>query len=189
MKEDFAKFLDGLLYATSRIKPHYFQLPIAGQEEPSYRERVYCYELYHQLRSILTDDFSYVLNGEVDKHGHPLLRDEIGPRKPDFTVHFPRDMTRNLVTIEVKPITATRAEFQEAVQSLRTFIQHAQYFGAIALVYGLEDQSEGRRIEDFHKILEGIEGRPILLLRHFGAGESARIACDLSLHQKHDEKK
>ena len=36
--------------ATSGIEGNYFQLPIDGSEDPIYRERVYCYELYHQLK-------------------------------------------------------------------------------------------------------------------------------------------
>jgi hypothetical protein len=40
---------DVLAEATAAIEARYFRLPIAGGD-PIYRERVYCYELYHQMR-------------------------------------------------------------------------------------------------------------------------------------------
>ena len=52
--------------ATARVAPDYFLLPVHGA--PSvYRERVYCYELYHQMRLLWPGDCPYRLNGEVDK--------------------------------------------------------------------------------------------------------------------------
>ena len=61
----FAEFQDKLIAATTRIADDYFQLPVADAEG-AYRERVYCYELYHQLRSEWRD-FPFSLGGEVDK--------------------------------------------------------------------------------------------------------------------------
>ena len=37
--------------ATAAIDAMYFQLPVDGGD-PVYRERVYCYELYHQMGPI-----------------------------------------------------------------------------------------------------------------------------------------
>src|SRR4030043_1988755 len=99
--KDFECFMQCLMKAGEKIEPHYFQIPTAGSDELIYRERVYCYELYHQLRIALGDDFSYKLDGEVDKAGHLSIR---GGKKPDFIVHIPDEMDRNLVVIEVKPI-------------------------------------------------------------------------------------
>jgi hypothetical protein len=53
-----------LRQATESIEPLYFQLPIDGSD-PIFRERVYCYELYHQLRRIWPADTPFSLNGEV----------------------------------------------------------------------------------------------------------------------------
>jgi hypothetical protein len=99
-QQDYQYFIKSLIDAAEKIEPHYFQLPVAEGEEPKYRERVYCYELYHQLRCILGDNFQfqYKLNGEVDKRGHPIFRKA---KKPDFIVHSPGDMKHNLVVIEV----------------------------------------------------------------------------------------
>ena len=70
-EKDFNQFCDRLKTALGKIDSHYIQLPVAGSKERKYRERVYCYELYHQLRCCLGDTFEYKLHGEVDKEGHP----------------------------------------------------------------------------------------------------------------------
>jgi hypothetical protein len=87
--------------AIQNIDAHYFQLTVARNDELIYRERVYCYELYHQLRLLLGDDFPYKLDGELDKRGHAIISDG---KKPDFVIHVPGEMGQNLVVIEVKTV-------------------------------------------------------------------------------------
>lgn len=79
---------------------HYFKIGEAESTELKYRERVYCYELYHQLRNRLGDSYTYKVDGELDKRGHPVIK----PCIPDFVVHVPSRMDRNLVVVEVKHI-------------------------------------------------------------------------------------
>lgn len=126
--------------ATEHIKQNYFQLPIDGQEDPIYRERVYCYELYHQLRSRWPVNTNYELSGEVDKSGHPLIRNNNLDRvKPDLLVHIPGDMRGNYTIIEVKPITANHDGIAKDLSTLTAFRRHADYEKAIYLFYGSGD--------------------------------------------------
>ncbi|MBB4010508.1 MULTISPECIES: hypothetical protein [Rhizobium/Agrobacterium group] len=93
-----------LAKATGQVEAHFFNLPIDGGG-PIYRERVYCYELYHQLRILWPrrDETDFVLNGEVDKRGHPILhRLGLDMSIPDLLVHVPGYMGRNHAIIEVK---------------------------------------------------------------------------------------
>lgn len=108
-EQDFELFLDALYRATALIEPHYFKLPVAVLENPVFRERVDCYELYHRLREVLPHDFSYQLDGELDKNGHPLIHRSVGAVKPDFLVHERGVMNKNLVVVEVKPVTVEKA--------------------------------------------------------------------------------
>lgn len=62
------------------------------------------------MRKKLGDEFPYRLDGELDKVNHPEIHERIGPKKPDFVVHVPGDMNRNLVVIEVKTISAAMNE-------------------------------------------------------------------------------
>jgi len=90
-----------LTTATGNVPERYFQLPVDGQEDPIYRERVYCYELYHQMRSVWPEHSPYTLGGEVDKSGHRLIRGNgLDNAKPDFLVHMPGDMGGNYAIIE-----------------------------------------------------------------------------------------
>ena len=77
--------------ATSKIDRLYFQLEIDGGE-PIFRERVYCYELYHQMRKNWPPQTQFVLNGEVDKRAHPILK-KLGADHtiPDFVSDIPQN--------------------------------------------------------------------------------------------------
>jgi len=54
-----------LLEAAKNVPEEYFKQPVAGGQV-RYAERVYCYELYHQLREKMKSH-SYSLFGEPDK--------------------------------------------------------------------------------------------------------------------------
>ena len=138
--KDFARFVDMLRQATQAIEGDYFKLPIAG-DVPIYRERVYCYELYHRLRCRWPDarDFEYRLGGEVDKAGHKLMRDLGAHGIPDLLVHGPGYMDRNLVIVEVKPAKRVNENnLATDLHKLREFIVHAGYRLGVYLIYGGE---------------------------------------------------
>ena len=137
MSAKIAKFRKLLQRATEAIPVDYFLMPIAGQEEPIYRERVYCYELYHQLRLIWPSDYNFVLGGEVDKSGHPLFRDgPLNRLKPDFLVHTPGYADGNLIVIEVKAITAPSARIRSDISNLSHFISEGEYQLPIFFIFG-----------------------------------------------------
>ncbi|NUM44678.1 MAG: methionyl-tRNA formyltransferase-like protein [Anaerolineales bacterium] len=174
--QDFDTFFSALLEATSNIDLHYFQLPVAGREEPIYRERVYCYELYHQLRSYLPTDFSYKLDGELDKVGHPIIHKAVGPVKPDFLVHERGEMNKNLVVIEVKPINASVDGVRKDITTLCGFLSHARYYRAIYLVYGNDETT----IESIVQLVidnlpQNIPDNSFFLLWHQYGNSSAEV--------------
>lgn len=126
-----------LCKATKSISTQFFQLPVAGKENPIYRERVYCYELYHHIRALWPEDTRYSLGGEVDKSGHPLIRgSNLDRTKPDFLVHVPGDMTCNELVMEVKPINAETGGVKKDLRTLTAYRRKAYYQRAILLVYG-----------------------------------------------------
>ena len=134
--------------ATRSFGPAYFRLNIAGGD-PIYRERVYCYELYHQMRVHWPADTPYYLNGEVDKAAHPILMGlGAGLIKPDLLVHQPGYMGGNHAVIEVKHSDADAAGFKKDLESLSLFINKVNYQRAILLIYGDEANNEmGKRID------------------------------------------
>jgi hypothetical protein len=142
--------------ATEGINGAYFHLNIDGGD-PVYRERVYCYELYHQLRILLSDQTEYYLNGEVDKAAHPILK-ELGADgfKPDFLIHRPGDMKGNNVIIEVKSENATRQGIKKDIETLSLFVNKVRYKKAIYLFfgYGLRDNGILRTIKSVASVME-----------------------------------
>ena len=134
---DCKRFVEILKGATSRIGREYFLLPVAGSDDSIYRERVYCYELYHRLREFFeASGFQYSLAGEVDKNGHTIIYPKLGAKKPDLIVHKPKTMEDNLIVVEVKPIRTDIREAKKDIETLIGFLDHAQYYRASHLVYG-----------------------------------------------------
>ena len=175
MKEHLEVFVDALRRATSGIEGQFYHLPIAGMEAPIYRERVYCYELYHQLRLTIPNGFPYMLNGEVDKRAHPLIRQRVGELKPDLLVHVPGRMDRNLTVTEVKSEAAALGDFREDLRHLRLFLERANYFAALALVYGDAGRQREEFVREFENEFREIGDHLAILLWHDAVGQPARL--------------
>ena len=142
--------------ATARISTEYFHLPIDGSDLPVYRERVYFYELYHQLRRIWPRQSPYTLGGEIDKSGHPLFRDgQLKRAKPDMLVHIPGKMAGNFTVVEVKPISARRRSIEKDLVTLTLFMRQAGYRYSTLLVYGGDYQGLRRFIRKANQASEG----------------------------------
>jgi hypothetical protein len=130
--------LSGILSAaTAAVEHTYFQLNIDGGD-PVFRERVYCYELYHQMRSRWPSGGHHVLNGEIDKRAHPILK-KLGAdyAKPDFLIHTPGAMAGNHAIIEVKHSIAPDG-IRKDLTTLDLFVRTVGYQRAIYLIYGWE---------------------------------------------------
>ena len=141
--------------STEAVDEMYFQLNIDGGD-PIYRERVYCYELYHQMRSRWPKETKYYLNGEIDKAAHPILRElGIGNKKPDFLIHTPGYMAGNFAIIEVKHINAARKDIIKDLETLSNFVNRVGYKKAIYLFYGY--QSPDTIIEIVNNELKNIK--------------------------------
>lgn len=149
--------LNNVLYeATAAIAPSYFSLPVLGGDA-RFRERVYCYELYHQMRLRWPEGCQYLLNGEVDKRLHPYFEGR-DPKTPDFLVHVPGSGDNHAI-IEVKPFNSRREGFEKDVETLALFRREFGYQRAIHLVYGAsvantqaKVRGSGAKVEDLGMI-------------------------------------
>ena len=134
-------FDDVLAEAAAAVSQEYFLLPVRGSD-PVYRERVYCYELYHQMRCRWPEQCDYFLNGEVDKQQHPYFEGP-GYLKPDFLVHVP-GTNANFAAIEVKPPGAAAGDIRK---DLRTLIRFQQWYErGLYLFYGVQPDEALERI-------------------------------------------
>jgi hypothetical protein len=180
-REELAeRFVDLVCTAASRISGQYFQLPVSGLGKAIDRERVYCYELYHQLRVAQAEDLSlhaFQLAGEVDKKGHPEMRGStiLDASKPDLLVHVPGEMKINVLVVEVKPINTRGDLFTKDVEKVAAFVHKANYAAGACLVYG----DGSKQLDRLRKIATTAFTPEILaavrLLHHPTSGERASI--------------
>jgi hypothetical protein len=155
-------FLGMLAAACEGVGDRWFVLPVASSDgDPSraYRERVYCYELYHQLRLLERDDRflgtgtpEYALSGEIDKAGlNAVIKD--GREKPDLVWHVPGLSCGNAVVVEVKSagsvvssgISVDRVGLRKDVGTLGKFLSadHRSYAAGVLLLYGAPQEEAG----------------------------------------------
>jgi hypothetical protein len=169
---------DILQLATRALPAEYFRLAIHGGPAV-YRERVYCYELYHQMRRLWPDDCPYWLNGEIDKQGHQLLAQLGAARfKPDFLIHTPGEMAGNYAIMEVKPLGAGRDDINADIEKLCLFVSRVEYRRAIYLFYGHGDADRTfERVSEAYERLD--DPRPIEIWLHAEPGHPAQCVFRL----------
>ena len=110
------------------VAPDYFVVHLPGGSR-KHQERVFAYELYHQLRVRFTEH--WYVNGEFRK-GLSLI-----PRVertdwiiPDIVIHQPHTLERNLVALEIKSDPAiTAANLLEDVKKLEMLTDPHQGLG------------------------------------------------------------
>ncbi len=167
------RFVNWIKKATSRLKEDYFQLPIASKPDRIFRERVYCYELYHQLRCLMEGNTSYSLGGEVDKSAHPMIQEDgIMNTVPDLLIHKPGYMEGNLVIIEVKPIKADIGNIYNDIRKISTYISNANYVKGVMLLYGDDKPKVLEVASNFPKSIDNLS--KISLLWHQSVGHEAQ---------------
>jgi hypothetical protein len=179
--EDVQLFRQRLMRATNCIAPDYFLLPVANKEDHppvhAYRERVYAYELYHQLR-VRWPRWHYSLAAEIDKSGHPIFRNmDLQLAKPDLLAHAAGQMEDNLIALEIKPLTPKalrdeRVNMRSDFQKLIAFCGDVgRYEQGIFLVFG-ENLNRVRGYAQ-EMINEGLDFAKIELWHHSAANSPA----------------
>jgi hypothetical protein len=166
--DEFEGFLE---QAAAQIAPEYFLLPIHNAD-PRHRERVYCYELYHQLRKQWQPDCPWRLNGEVDKGGHPYFPGTRRAPKPDFLVHIP-GTGNNYAVIEVKSPAVDGRHIRIDIRKLVRF-RGLGYQRALYLLYGMTAAEALHRIQQAGLTVEHFEAVEIWV--HPSQGEPAARA-------------
>ncbi len=128
-------FLSKFVNAIKNIKQDYYSIETIYRKQGIPRERVYCYELYHQLRLKFNNDL-LIIHGELDKSGHIDFQD---PKRvvPDFLIHQPGTHKNNFVIIEVKGVIKRKkiiGDLEKIYKLINNSTIHYQY--GIFLLYG-----------------------------------------------------
>jgi hypothetical protein len=134
-----SQFLQLLRQAIVQIKEPYFLIEPYECHEKHF-ERIYCYELYHQMRKVTKEKCfnEYVFHGEYDKRGSDKIKKILGHEyKPDFIAHKPRTQD-NLAIIEVKT-THNLAGVKKDIRKIGEFVNLIDYQIGIMLIFGKVD--------------------------------------------------
>ena len=103
METGLKKYFDLILCSLDNVEQPYYNLKTTYEPSGIVRERVFCYELYHQIRCLQTkrNEIELTLNGEIDKRGHVAFTQE-DQKNPDFVFHIQGEMIVNTIVLEVK---------------------------------------------------------------------------------------
>lgn len=168
--KDFNEFVYTFERACKSIDRRYFSVKFAGDKRNKiyYKERVYTYELYHNLRTLL-DNSRYTLAGEMDKSGNSAFPNELQDKIPDLIVHIPETDSWNLAVIEVKSTVSFNkgGGLVNDLKKLTDFIdKDPHYIGGIELFFGdCEEMQFSHKIVDFLNNNLGVSERTKCLVK------------------------
>ena len=148
-------FIQLIRDALENVGDEYYKLTTTYRTLGVVRERIFCYELYHQMRLIqsargLTD---VQIHGEIDKSGHVAF-DSNARKNPDFVFHDPSMMKGNAIVVEVKG--KIEGTYQEGVYkdivTLSKFTNNKHYYhSGVLIIYNYTYDEFLRKIGEFLK--------------------------------------
>lgn len=176
------QFLKLLLETCRAVQAPWFLVPADRKgRAPAYRERLYCYELYHQLRvrtegHVVAGSPAYGLSGEMDKAGlHAVIVN--GKHKPDLIWHVPGKHL-NAVVAEVKTTSRwNHAGVKKDLQTLAAFLTAGDraYARGVLLMFGPgEEDIIAHRVRKLVQASEQSALRRARLVWHPEPGAPAR---------------
>ena len=103
MDRKVESFIQLIRDALENVGDEYYKLTTTYRTLGIIRERVFCYELYHQMRLVQSERGlnDVQIHGEIDKSGH-IAFDRNARKNPDFVFHIPGMMQGNAIVVEVK---------------------------------------------------------------------------------------
>ncbi len=120
-----------ILKAMRNVDEQFKQVTVATQEDEERkiikRERVYAYELYHQMRCLqerCSKLKQYSINAEIDKAAHPIIQT---PFNPDMVIHHQGTMNNNLCAIEIKTDPTALSGIKKDFCTLSCMVHRYQY--------------------------------------------------------------
>ena len=155
MDEKIESFVEMIKGSLDNVGDEYYKITTTYESSGIVRERVFCYELYHQMRSVqsargLTD---VQIHGEIDKSGH-IAFDRNSRKNPDFVFHVPGMMKGNAIVVEVKG--KIEGNYQEGVYkdivTLSKFTDNKHYYhSGVLIIYNYTYDEFLRKIGEFLK--------------------------------------
>lgn len=124
------QYVQAVIDSLNKIEQRYIKLSAVHKVDGLIRERVFCYELYHQMRQNISLNKLTVINGEIDKRGYP----EFENKNPDFVFHIPGSRNGNALVCEVKG-NIRRPGVKKDFESICHFIEKQNYKSGFFIVF------------------------------------------------------
>lgn len=141
-------YLDLIKEALSTIDAGYFRLATTYEPSGITRERIFCYELYHQIRSRMPEGCPLTLNGEIDKRGH-IEFDRKDQKNPDFVFHIPGTMEGNTLLVEVKgTLDYSVKDITDDLETALRFVSKYRYVAGLFILYNHNLRELRAKIKD-----------------------------------------
>lgn len=156
------------------IGQEYFKLTTTYEPSGIVRERVFCYELYHQIRLNMRTDYALSLNGEIDKRGHVDFR-PTDQKNPDFVFHVPGTHEGNTLIVEVKGTLTRHKEIIQDFSTILRFVKNYQYQAGIFILY---NHSLQELAADLRKGLRELASDPNASAVYILAMRKAHASCE-----------
>jgi hypothetical protein len=156
------------------IGKEYFKLITTYEPSGIVRERVFCYELYHQIRLNMGTDYALSLNGEIDKRGHVDFH-PADQKNPDFVFHLPGTHEGNTLIVEVKGTLTRRKEIIQDFSTILLFVTKYQYQAGIFILY---NHSLHELVEDLGQGLRELTSDPSASSVYILAISEAHASCE-----------
>jgi hypothetical protein len=122
--------------ALQNVDVEYFEIKQTKTKSTKKRERVFCYELYHQMRKLQKRNkhLDLTINGEINKAGHLVIKENFDP---DFVIHRQGSMGDNHAVIEVKTTKNKRGIIKD-FETIKCMVHCYNYKIGIFLITGTD---------------------------------------------------
>lgn len=141
------KYLDLLIEAVACVDNEYIDIYTKRDEVEfiKHYERIFCYELYHQIRRLqkklnLND---YVIWGEPLKSYFEYIEDG---KMPDFLFHKPR-IDDNLLIVEVKMKNSLDSGIDDDFKKIENYLEKNNYQIGVFICIGLSADETREKIK------------------------------------------
>lgn len=171
------QYMELIKDAIAHVAPEYFNLKTTYEPAGIVRERVFCYELYHQIQCCMKPCHRLSLNGEIDKSGH-IDFDQADRKNPDFVFHVPGSREQNTLVIEVKGTLRDRRGIMGDFQTLLTFVSKYRYKAGVFILY---NHSIDELITSVREKFKELAQLPVADSVHILTIKEARSPCNESL--------
>lgn len=169
-------FKRALIDSTEKIAEQYFETKIIDLDRKTkkvYRERIYCYELYHQIRIRIPNEGEASFFGEYDKSGSKSYDNTmLKGVKPDFSIHIPGDNDNNSIAMEVKSSSASNTAIKIDIKKLVRLVDEQGFRFGIYLIYGENAKIKGNTAIKY--VRDNLQSK-IIVFAHSKSYEKAEL--------------